>query len=98
MLEYLPDPYPDELLYSMWARYSDNVRYANKMDVFQELFGTTRVQATIDLPSHLGYFVGNLPSGHAYTVDYFIDHHTLLPFYGAFRSKEYHSRIREQMI
>jgi hypothetical protein len=98
MLEYFPDPYSDELLYSIWARYSDNVRYTNKSEVLQELFGTTNVPATVDLPSHLGYFVANLPYDHTYTIDYFIDHHTLLPFYGAFRSKDYYTRIREQMI
>jgi TniQ len=98
MLEYLPDPYPGELLYSVWARYSDYVRYANKMDVFLELFGTTGIQATVDLPSHLGYFVGNLPFGHTYTVDYFIDRHTLLPFYAAFHVPEQVRQLREQMI
>src|SRR5438270_3230747 len=94
MLEYFPDPYPDEVLYSIWARYSDIVRFTNNMDVFQELFGAIRMSATIDLPSHLGYFVGNLPTGHAYSVDYFIDHHTLLPFFAAFRSPEQTRRLR----
>src|SRR6266567_2458617 len=98
MLEYLPDPHPDELLYSVWARYSDDVRYANKMDVSQELFGTTSNHATVDLPSHLAYFVDHLPTGHMYTVDYFIDHHTLLPFYAAFHAPEHVRRLREQMI
>jgi hypothetical protein len=98
MLEYLPDPYPGELLYSVWARYSDDVHYANKMDVLQELFGTTSIRATVDLPSHLGYFVDHLPTGHRYTVDYFIDHHTLLPFYAAFHAPDHVRQLREQMI
>jgi hypothetical protein len=98
MLEYLPDPYPDELLYSVWARYSDDVRYAYKREVLQELFGTMWIEATVDLPSHLAYFVDHLPIGHRYTVDYFIDHHTLLPFYAAFHSPEHVRQLREQMI
>ena len=40
MLEYFPDPYPDELLYSVWARFSDQVRYPNHREIMQELFGS----------------------------------------------------------
>src|SRR5258707_576210 len=98
MLDYFPDPFPGEILYSVWARFNDHVQYPRKIDVFQELFGTSGVVATVDLPCHLGYFVNHLPTGHMYTVDYFIDQHTLLPFYGAFRSEEYLRRLREQMI
>ncbi len=98
MLEHLPDPYPDELLYSVWARYSDHVHYSNKQDVFQELFGYINGNATVDLPCHLKYFFDNLPIGHSYTLDMLIDRHTLLPFYGPFLSQERYRGLREQMI
>jgi hypothetical protein len=98
MLEHFPDPYPDEILYSVWARFSDNVRYPLKNDVFQELFGYENASPVIDLPCHLGYFVDHLPTGHKYDVDYFIRNHTLLPFYASFLPLEKYKSIREQMI
>ncbi len=98
MLEHLPDPHPDELLYSMWARFSDHVQYSNKQDVFQELFGYNGGNATVDLPCHLGYFFDNLPTDHSFTLDGLIDCHTLLPYYGPFLSQERYTRLREQMV
>ena len=97
MIEHCPDPYPDEVLYSVWARYSDHIQCPHKDDVFQELFGNRKVKATVDLPCHLDYFVNNLPIGHSYTIDFFIDHHTLFPFYGPFLPQERYRRLREQM-
>jgi Tn7-like transposition protein D/TniQ protein len=92
------DPYPGEILYSVWARYSDRVQYHYKTAVLQDLFGSTLVRPILDFPCHLKYFVDNLPPEHGYTVDYFIDHHTLLPFYGAFFPPERLKGIRNQMI
>lgn len=97
MIVCFSDPYPDELLYSIWARYGDRVRYPYKTLVLQELFGSRKVKPSIDLPCYLKYFVDNLPIGHGYTTDYFIDHHTLLPFYGAFFTSERLKGIKEQM-
>src|SRR5260221_7479926 len=91
------DPNPDELLYSVWARYGDHVRYPYKTRVLQELFGSSTIRPSIDLPCHLKYFIDNLPPGHGYTADYLIDHHTLLPFYGAFFPPERLKRLKEQM-
>src|SRR5260221_2079919 len=91
------DPYPDELLYSVWARYGDRVRYPYKTKVLQELFGSSNIRPNIDLPCYLKYFTDNLPPGHRYTTDYFIDHHTLLPFYGVFLPSERLKSLKEQM-
>ncbi len=98
MLEHFPDPHPDEILYSVWARYSDLVRYSARTDVIQELFGTSTIKAVVDLPCRLGFFYNNLPYGHDYNVDLFINYHTLLPFYSPFLSPERGARLREQMI
>lgn len=97
LLEFFPDPYPDEILYSVWARYSDHVGYSYKADVLLELFGDRYLRPVLDLPCRLQSFVDNLPFGHDYDVNYFIDHHTLLPFYGAFLPSERLQYVREQM-
>jgi hypothetical protein len=61
------------------------------------LFGGRDVRPVLELPARLQSFVNNLPFGHCYDVDYFIDHHTLLPFYGAFLSRERCREVREHM-
>ena len=50
MLEYFPDPYPDEILYSVWARLSDRVRSQSKQEVLRELFGSKHYRGGVDLP------------------------------------------------
>jgi TniQ len=98
MIEHFSDPYSDELLYSVWARNSDDVRYPTRQDVLQELFGTITARPIVDLPCHLGYFISNLPTGHLYTLDRLIDCHTLFPFYSLFLPLERSNSIRAQMI
>jgi hypothetical protein len=97
MIGFFPDPYPDELLYSICARYSDRMQYHNKEHTNQELFGSRGTITGVDLPSHLSYLLSVLPSGHCYTVDRLIDAHTLLPFYSPFLPLERVNRIREDM-
>jgi TniQ/Tn7-like transposition protein D len=79
-----PDPYPDELLYSICARYSDRMQYPYAHAIIVDLFGRKGFLAITDLPSHLGRLVTNLPQKDYYTVDNLIDNHTLFPFYAPF--------------
>src|SRR6266699_1991681 len=97
MIASFRDPHPDALLCSVWARYGDRVRYQYKTRVLQELFGSSNIRPNIDLPCYLKYFIDNLPPEHGYTADYFIDHHTLLPFYGAFFTPERLKNLKTQM-
>lgn len=98
MIEYFPDPYPNEILYSVWARTSECARYMSREDAMSELFGNKYAHPMIELPCHLGYFVANLPYGHSYTVDALINQHTLFPLYAPFLSHDRLSRLRELMI
>ncbi len=97
MAGFFPDPYLDELLYSVCARYSNQAQYPDKKSVVQELFGISTALAVIDLPAHLGNLIAALPLGHHYTVDRLIDSHTLLPFYSPFHPLERVQRLREDM-
>ena len=97
MLEYFLDPHPDELLYSVWARISDQARYANRGDVALELFGNRSFSALVDWSCSLGYLVSQLPEGHCYTADLLIDSHTLFPFYAPFLPPERAQLLRDQM-
>lgn len=81
MLTFFPEPYPDEILYSVFARY--HLRSANSSfkDTLQDLFDSKTVIPTIDLPSHIGEVIKKLPHGTKLTASKLINEHTLLPFY-----------------
>lgn len=98
MLEYFPDPHPDEILYSVWARYSDCVGYPSKADVFRELFGSAAIRPIVDFPCRLQCFVDRLPLGHIYDADIFINSHTLFPYYQAFLPPERRQIVLKEMI
>jgi hypothetical protein len=97
MISALAALFPEESLYSFCARYRDRMEYPSLRSVIQEVYGSANVIASVDLPSHIDNFVAALPAGHHYTVDKFIDHHTLLPFYGPFLPPDRLSRLREDM-
>lgn len=92
-----PDPYPDELFYSICARFSERVRYPSKRFVVAELFGTDQAMACISLPSHLRYLVSQLPPYSNYDINRIIDRHTLLPYFGPFLPPERYSRLHQDM-
>jgi hypothetical protein len=89
----LPNPYPDELLYSVIARYHVRMNNESPKWTLREVFGTENVIPTIDLPSHLDSLVSrNLTRG--LTADQWVDGHTLYPFYAPFLPKERAHRVR----
>ena len=92
-----PRAYPDELFYSICARYSGQARYPNKESVLSDLFGTTRATAIIYLPCHLEHLIQVLPPGHNYTIERLINEHTLLPFFSPFLPTERVQRLRSDM-
>jgi len=97
MIGYFPDPYPDELFYSICARFADRMQYPSRAAVVVELFGCQTAAAIADLPTRLDSVVATLPPGHHYTTDYIIDQHTLLPFFGPFMPLERLNRLRADM-
>jgi Tn7-like transposition protein D/TniQ protein len=96
MIGFFPDPYPDELFYSICARYSRRVGYHSYTHATYDLFGA-RILVAIALPSNLNHLISALPPGHRYTVDRLIDAHTLLPFYAPFLPQERVVKVRENM-
>ncbi len=83
-LGHFPTPHPDELLYSLCARFGARVRYLNAKSVLDELFGTREATATIDLPNNIEHLSATLPAGSSLTPERLINRHTLLPFFSAF--------------
>jgi hypothetical protein len=84
MIQAFPDLYPDELMYSGYARYSYRVGYPNLKNVTNELFSSRHIIASIPFASHLQYFVAHQPRADRFTTASLIAEHTLLPFYNPF--------------
>lgn len=97
MIGYFPEPYPDELFYSLCARFTDRMQYRCAESVMIELFGNPLLRAVVDFPRDLGHLVAALPPGHTYTVDQWIDQHTLLPFHAPFIPLLRLAQVRAQM-
>ncbi len=83
MLCLFPDPYPDELLYSVCARYGALMQYSNKNTATEDFFGKG-ASAIVDLPGRLDHLLRSLPPNHLYTVNELIDKHTIFPFYAPY--------------
>lgn len=94
---HFPTPYPDELVYSICARYSRRVAYPDAKSVLQELFGSATATAVIDLPNRLRKPATGLPAGTSLTTDRLIAWHTFLPFYSAFMQPERVRQVRKCM-
>ncbi len=95
MIGCFPDPYPDELFYSICARYAERVRYPKKNTFFRDLFDDEQVLGALEVPPRLKFLVQSLPPEHPYTIDDFIDKHTLFPFFRPFLSPERILRLRQ---
>lgn len=97
MISHFPHPYPDELLYSVFARFSARVRYPSEQSVLKDLFGTIHTVASVNFPGHLNYLAAALPTPTGYTADYLISNHTCFPFFEPFLTKDRAKQVREHM-
>lgn len=98
MIGYFPTPYPDELFYSVCARFQERARYRTRSSLSQALFGFRIATAKIALPTGMDHLINSFPtSAHRITADRLIDSNTLLPYYSPFLPRERVPRIRELM-
>lgn len=96
MLWCFPDLYPDEILYSGFARYHFYSGNNNYRDTLKDLFGTDNVIPSIILPSYLSYFSSELRHEN-YSVEKLIEEHTLLPYYRPFITESQYHDVVEQL-
>ena len=81
MLGCFPDPYPDELFYSVCARYKERMLYLTDKAVSKLVFGRNRKVFRIDNETELEYLISELPPGHLYSIERLKWENTLTPFY-----------------
>lgn len=85
MLAYFPEPYQDELLYSVIARYAIHTGQTdNQKAVIRDLFGKNSAVAIPDLPSHLNILVKNISPVWKVSANHLIKNHSLAPLYFPF--------------
>lgn len=97
MIVNFPDSYPDELFYSICARFAERMQYPSGRSVIRELFGSANAIACVSLPSHLDHFIAQMPLHYGYSADNIIDNYTLLPLFAAFLPPERRDRLRQDM-
>ncbi|KUO95854.1 hypothetical protein ATW55_14905 [Ferroacidibacillus organovorans] len=84
LLPFFPTPYPDELLYSILARYHRLSQNSSIKQTMVDLFGTNNATAVIGFPNRLGRLVEQFPPGTGYTAFMLITNHSLLPLFSPF--------------
>jgi hypothetical protein len=97
MIACFPDPHPDELLFSVCARFDSRMIYPSKVTAVQRMFGSNSASVSVDLPNRLDHLVGALLTPHYYTADGFIDDNTLFPFYAPFVPPARALAVRREM-
>lgn len=98
MLTFFPEPYEDELLYSVLARY--HIRSANlsAKHTLMELYGCTSVTASMELPGNINTLSNSLPKSFSFSAEDIIFNHTLYPFYSAFMTEKRAKEVYELML
>lgn len=84
MLAYFPAIYPDELLYSVLARYHLHMGMPHVSSTLESLFGNRKVIAAFDLPGNLQALAERIPSDRKLSAEKMIDELTLYPYFSAF--------------
>ncbi|MBB4825593.1 transposase-like protein [Sporosarcina luteola] len=92
MLSYFPNLYPDELLYSGFARYHDHSGNISSKQTMKELFGNMTSVAVVDFPNNLEVFYNNIVHFNPPNINDLVTNHTMYNYYTAFQSDEMKSR------
>jgi transposase-like protein len=97
VIKFFPTPYPDELLYSVCARYAARMGYPSAATVAVQLFGSRNVVSIVDLPNRLAHIAERFSDSNQVTPDSLINLHTLLPFFAPFIPVDRLHKVRQAM-
>ncbi|MHB8131544.1 MAG: TniQ family protein, partial [Mobilitalea sp.] len=86
MLTFFPKPYPDELLYSIVARYHVWSGNEEMSDTMEQLYGYRRERATLFIPKHLKRLAERTKE-FGLNYETLLYEHTIFPFITCFLSK-----------
>lgn len=97
-LAYFPEIYPNELFYSVIARYAYHTGYNLAHKLNGDLFGRKGGNTSFDLPTDLSHFCSKLPSKSNYTPIEIIKNHSLYRYYVSFTDDDYRIRAASAMM
>lgn len=92
MVNFFPELYPDELLYSGIARYHVRVGNLDAKSTLRDLYDKDTITAVVEMTSNLDTLINNLPTV-IYTADEIIRNHTMYPYFAAFIPKDRADRL-----
>ncbi len=98
MLPYFPPAYPDELLYSLLARFHRHMGETSPKRTLDMLFGNRSVRAGVLLQGHLGDFSSHLPTERHLTPVRLLMDFTLYPYLTAFQPAEVRQSVQDALI
>lgn len=98
MLSYFPNLYPDEMLYSWFARYHDHSGNVSSKQTIKELFGKMSSVAVTDFPNNLEVFYNNISHFNPPNINDLVTNHTMYNYYTAFQSDVMKSRAINYII
>jgi hypothetical protein len=97
MLYYWPQTYPDEILYSVIARYLKISGSRGPKHLLINLFDRKTISATLDLPSGLNLLIKNLKLFDKEVEEVLADN-TLFPYYQPFLTSIKEEKVRNSML
>ncbi|MEH7299919.1 TnsD family transposase [Neobacillus drentensis] len=92
-----PFLYEDELLYSAFARYHQCSGNENPKHSVEDIYGVKTVCASTTIPANLQMLCQRLPQTKINNPSFFIDKHTMLPYYAPFLQKDRYRELERVM-
>ncbi|WP_026395838.1 TniQ family protein [Acetobacterium malicum] len=97
MIAYFPEPYQDELAYSLFARYYMRSGFATVRDVMAELYVNRWYRADTLFFNKLLPEAVEIMTKHM-TIKQFVEKHTMFPYYARFIEQDRRKRALESLI
>ena len=98
MIAYFPRPYPDEILYSLLARYRRHTCELSFKRSCRALFGKRGVTASVYFQSHIRQLYQRIKHLFPYSEQDLVHNHTFLPFFTAYTTPEVAQRAYESSL
>jgi hypothetical protein len=97
-LTYFPRVYPNELLFSVIARWRGHLGWPSPSQTAEVLFGKRgRVRAIVDIPGQIDELIKKLPVQLGHSASSLIMRHTLFPYVTAFLEEDRRLKVGRQM-
>lgn len=97
-MNFIPEIYEDELLYSVIARYKQMCGIQSMTSLLKDVYGKKVKHISMILPQHTEILLMNMPPNHRITATEIIHNHTLYPYYTAFLNGEKRDYVYNNML